>query len=489
MEIEIERTINIPLTRELLWFCTNTFSKKNPDLMDTYKVKEKQKKGEVIEQVIRGYTVDYKEQKIKIGRGLLPQLKEYLNSSNIEYKLVDRTFAPKIDSNIWFEFEDPSYTLTEYQEIGKRAFLRVGQGTISFDCGMGKTVLALNILAALKIKTIILLHTKALMKQWIKEIQENIQGKYTIGVIGDSTIKFGDITVALFQSLYSIPIPEVYDNFGLVIVDECHHIPAETFLGVLRKFNAKHFLGLSATLVRKDRKEFLIDFSIGKCLYQKRRVDSGMEQILNVRRMMYLPKKTKVLDKRTKMMREKKLNFTRKFNKKASPNWVDAIGGICLYRDRTIEILDDIKKELSQGRKCLILSDRVEHCKEIYSELQQCCKVKLAIGGEETDLEEYKNTPEALDAIVGTKIADEGLNVPYLDTLFLTCPVSLKDVYKQTNTTILDQRIGRVARIRPGKKQFQVYLYVDVFISFFQSTCSDIIHYLESTGFQVRNLN
>jgi len=479
------KNLELPLTREFLGFCTQNFSERNPAFDDPYRDKKIK-----IPEVIQGYSVNYHKQVIEIKRGLKTDVIRYLYNKKYKYTLIDETCDKK--AKFFFQFANPEHKLRDYQELGKKIFMKTGSGIISFDCGMGKTILALNIAGTIQSKVIILVHTNVLLVQWLKEIQENIRGEYTVGVIGGGTIRFGDITVALFQAFNSlVGYDKIFQDYGMVVVDECHHIPAETFYNIITKFNAKHFLGLSATLKRKDRKEFLTKFAIGHCLYQKKRKDTGLEQILNVRRLTYLPATTKVLDKKTGLLKTKKLNLTRwiRGSKKKVANWVDCVGGVCYHKPRTEDIIYDIKQALAQNKKILVLSDRVEHCKEIYSLLQPFCKVKLAIGGDSDNLESYKNNPELLDVLVGTKVADEGLDIPSLDTLFLTCPLSLKDAKREENTSMLDQRVGRVARPYASKTHIEVYLYVDMFIDFFNETCNSIINYLTNEGFKLNNLN
>lgn len=477
--------IGIPLTRQFLKFCTTEFSIINPK----YAVEQDPKKRQEMVEVFRGYDVDFKHQLIKIKRGLKPQVLHYFYKNNIPYEIEDVTV--KKNADITFEFENPTWKLLPYQQIALDIFLKRGFGVISFDCGMGKTVTALNIACHLKQTTIVLVHTNALLTQWVKQIQINVKGDYSIGLVGDGTYRLGDITVALFQSFRTLVDNEIFSSFGMVIVDECHHIPAETFYDVITKFRCKYILGLSATLKRKDKMEFLLEYSIGKCLYEKHREDTGLKEVLFIRRLLEIPKVTRVIDKKTNQISTKPFKLMRyiRGSKKKFPNWVDAIGAVCYLQSRTDQIIHDITAAIRQGRKCLVLSDRVEHCKQIYTILQPYCQVKLAIGGDSDNLDLYRTNPELLDVLVGTKIADEGLDIPALDTLFLTCPLSLKDIAGDENTSILDQRIGRIARVYSGKEEIHVYLYHDMMIEYFNSTCNEITQYLQRKKYLIKNLN
>ena len=112
-----------------------------------------------------------------------------------------------------------------------------GGGILSLKCGGGKTILALYILCQLKMKTIVIVHEDFLMTQWYDRIHEFIPGA-TIGKIQQNTIDTDgkDIVLAMVQSLSKKDYPEdTFDEFGLAIFDECHHLGAEVFSRSLMK--------------------------------------------------------------------------------------------------------------------------------------------------------------------------------------------------------------------------------------------------------------
>ena len=133
-----------------------------------------------------------------------------------------------------------------------KAAKEVGGGVISVPCGFGKTVLALYLVAALKVKTIVIVHKEFLMDQW-KERIEFFLPEARVGKIQGDVVKIEDkdIVIGMLQSISMKDYPDdVFSSFGFVIYDECHHLGAEVFSRSLIKVGCKYTLGLSATLAR-----------------------------------------------------------------------------------------------------------------------------------------------------------------------------------------------------------------------------------------------
>lgn len=465
--------IRIPLTRNLLQFCVQNFVVRNPELDDTYK----QKKG--IANNYKGFITDHLKNKILIYKGLKQKVLNYLETSNIEYNYIDNQTNNQINLN----FNEDRIKLYDYQEQGRSIFLSKERGIISLDCGMGKTILALNILAHLKQKTLIIVHTGKLQTQWFNEIKQNLVGSFSIGLIGNEHYSVGDITIAIVNSLFRLKKEhDLFRTFGFVVSDECHHIPADTFFDVITRFTSKYILGLSATPVRKDKKEFLLQYAIGNLLLKRRR-ENKLTRILYVEDCMDLPIKVTITDKNTGLPKTKQLKLYRRVQGKRMPNWVNTITAITQIKNRNTKILSRISKCANEGNKILVLSDRRNHCKVLFNYLNKKYNCQLLLGKTSNDYYENQEINSNTQIFIGTKVADEGLDIKTLDTLFLTCPLSIKDDI----TSLLDQRIGRILRQCTGKTKVQVYVYKDVFIDFFVATWYKIQRYLKSEGFIVRN--
>jgi superfamily II DNA or RNA helicase len=139
-------------------------------------------------------------------------------------------------------------------------------GILSLQTGGGKTVCALYIASQLKLPTLVLVHSGFLKDQWIERIQAFLP-KARIGTIqGDVfDVEDKDIVVGMLQTiaLKEHP-PNHFRRFGLIIVDECHHIASEGFSQAVPKLTSKYMLGLSATPERKDKLMHLIHWFLGR---------------------------------------------------------------------------------------------------------------------------------------------------------------------------------------------------------------------------------
>ena len=162
-------------------------------------------------------------------------------------------------------------TLRDYQMGVVNAYINKvqsngGGGLIEIGCGKGKTVCALNIISALKKKTLVIVHKEFLMNQWIERIQQYLPTA-KIGKIQGQIIDIEgkDIVLAMLQSLSMKDYPtSLFDSFGLTIIDEVHHISSEVFSCALFKLVTKYMLGLSATMNRKDGTTYVFKMFLGE---------------------------------------------------------------------------------------------------------------------------------------------------------------------------------------------------------------------------------
>ena len=151
--------------------------------------------------------------------------------------------------------------------------LEKGGGLLELHTGYGKTVCGLKIIAELGVKTIIIIHKEFLLRQWIERIEQFLPDA-KVGRIQGSKIDVEDkdIVIGMLQSLsmkdYDISL---FNQFGLTIVDECHHIGAEVFSRALFKIVTKYTLGLSATMKRKDGLTKVIKMFLGEVVVKKRK--------------------------------------------------------------------------------------------------------------------------------------------------------------------------------------------------------------------------
>ena len=354
------------------------------------------------------------------------------NEENVEVADKRRVMAP-----IDFQFKG---RLREYQETAVSEMIRHTHGTLSAPTGSGKTIMALSIIARHRQPSLIIVHTRELLNQWILAIERFLDiPREAVGILGGGKLKPGDmISVGLVQTLKN-KWPTIVEQVGHVIVDECHKCPARTFTDVITKFDAKYFLGLSATPWRRDRLTQSIYFHLGKQRYQISQEKLFEEGSLIKPRV--IPRETQ-FETLTDPGRYYSLMM-----KELSQN---------LERNRLI--CRDVSLDQNDGIK-LILSDRREHCHELAKILETDFKLtSIVITGStptkarEEIVSSLKETPSAI-LISTIALLSEGFDLPQLSTLFLTTPIRFSGR--------LMQCLGRVLRPSPGKKSAMVYDYVD----------------------------
>ena len=318
--------------------------------------------------------------------------------------------------------------------------VRMG-GIISLQCAGGKTVLALYIASALKKKTLVICHKEFLLNQWKERIGQFLPHA-KVGVIKAKKVitEDCDIVLASLQSLamktYS---PTLFQDIGLVVSDECHHLSAEVFCQALPKVTARVFLGLSATLDRKDGLRKVFEWYLGKPVFQnKKRTESQM-----------IVKMVPYYDSNPEYSKERLM-----WNGKR--NCSQMLSAVCNHAPRNEVILDELEAALKKepARRVLVLSDRRGHLKELERliHVRRLGTVGYYVGGMKE--QELKDS-ESKDIILATlAMSSEGMDIPALDTLVLASPVSA-----------IEQPIGRIQRQKPCERK-HIPLTIDIWDEF-----------------------
>jgi superfamily II DNA or RNA helicase len=326
-------------------------------------------------------------------------------------------------------------SLREEQVPIQKLFLdQKGGGIISLKCGGGKTVLALSIIATLQKKTIVMVHKDFLMTQWRDRIKQFLPTA-KIGKIQQDVVDVDgkDIVLAMVQSVSVKEYPkEVFDQFGLAVFDECHHLGAEVFFKSMRKVSSQYMLGLSATPKRKDGLQWVFESFIGPIVYMtKDVVTEGVE--------------VNVIDYHS----DDPTYCKECLNYMGKPVLPKMINNLCEYWERTQMILDLCKTNYEMGRKVIILSDRRNHLDVMLAWLlKENIPSGLYVGGMKPfDLHESQEK----DVILGTfSMAAEGMDIPKLNTIILASPKS--DVV---------QAVGRIMREKANVRKFHP-LIIDI---------------------------
>lgn len=315
------------------------------------------------------------------------------------------------------------------------------------------------------------MHTKELLQQWKKRIEDHCDlKKGDIGIIGDNKWKIGRyITLASQRTLVRRDLAEIRNAFGCVIVDECHHVPTSTFLSVVRQFSAPYVLGLTATPYRKDKLEPLMIAALGPVVQIKSQtgISNGVPADAPTVPICAHMRGTALA------IEQKGLDFFQ-------------IGEQLMRNpDRNLQIADDIATLLNAGQKCLVLSERVEHCHTLFGLIREKTKGIHGAVGEGTMTQGARKRlsqrirQERFQLLIATgKLIGEGFDWPEVSHLFLVFPFSWKGK--------LVQYVGRIQRASVGKTDAHIYDYVDFGIPMMRHMYFQRMRMYRSMGFEIR---
>jgi len=314
-----------------------------------------------------------------------------------------------------------------------------GGGIICAGCGVGKTVISLFIAAHIKVKTLVVVHKEFLMNQWIDRINEFLPGA-NIGTIQGtkSDVIDKDIVIGMLQSVSMHKYDNhIFDDFGLVIYDECHHLGARVFSKALLKTNFKYTLGLSATPTRKDGLTKVFLWYLGDIVYkQEKSEDSNIDvSIYN-----YINSDPTYC--------KEEVNFK---NQIMNPK---IINNIAKCKKRNDYIISLIPTLLSQNRTILILTERIAQVEYIYDKVNE---LELTTIGKYIGKLRQEVLDESLKCriIIGTyNMIEEGFDCKSLDTLIMATP-----------KVDIEQSIGRILRKQKEERTIKP-LVIDIYDKF-----------------------
>lgn len=382
------------------------------------------------------------ERYLILPRGCMDKIREICEKSNVKLIIKD-TRENESETNYQFKGK-----LNKKQEKAMNELLKYDTGILCAATGFGKTVISAQIISILKMNTLIIVNRNNLLEQWKEKLSYFLNiNKKEIGQIGASKEKLnGKLDVASFQSLYKREdLDEILNKYGLVIVDECHHVAAYSFEKVLKAVRSKYVYGLTATPTRKDGWHKIIYMQCGDI-----RVRVSNKEIKQNKKMEHI-----VIVKRTNYK-----YISTEENEKVKISEILNDMGYNIFRNSLI--VEDIKKCILEGRIPIVLTERVEHLKILKEKLEEL-KVPVVIykgNMGKKKAKEVKNILEEADInnkpriILATSSSiGEGFDDSRLDTLFLTMPVSWKGR--------IVQYVGRLHREHEGKEKVIVYDYLD----------------------------
>jgi len=381
---------------------------------------------------------DENQDTVFIPRGFRKSLVNLAHANGQKIKFWDQTL--RFDRNTEMRFGD-AITLKKYQVRALSSLALNREGVIVAPCGGGKTITGIAAICTLGQPTIVLVHTTELMQQWQDELAKNAIIPGGVGQWGAGVKNRGFVTIAMIQTLIKMPpheIKELLDNFGYVLLDEAHHCPADTFMAIMNLSKASYRHGLTATPERKDGLYFLAEDTLGPMLAE-------------------------VTDKELEAEGRSQPCFVRPYHTTfytthTADEWTKLIAALVADGDRNRLIVRNIVQCWNEGHFPLVLSDRVGHCKMLCEALKaQGMNAQLMTGDVPKNIRRQiaeRSRDGIVDCIVATKVADEGLDIPNLSAIHLTCPTG--------NEPKTKQRIGRIRRPLEGKGISVVYDYVDM---------------------------
>ena len=339
-------------------------------------------------------------------------------------------------------------SLRDYQVEQVDAFLNACDdptkmgGIVSIGCGGGKTVIAINIACRLKLKTLFISHKDFLNVQFAERVKM-FSPDSSIGIIKQNKIDIEnkDFVVGSLQSIAMRDYgPDIFKDFGLVIIDEVHHCSAEVFSNALIKTCSPFVLGLSATLNRKDGLRKVFEWFIGKPVIKLS--NNTDDNDIDVKYYHFTSNNTEY--NRIETM----------FNGKISA--VKMLGNVVSYKPRIQFIVEAIKENMTKERQLLVLSERKALLNEIYKMLDNDDDFDYTIGYYIGGMSQTKLNESAKANIIlaTTHMSSEGLDIPTLNSLILVSPMS-----------DIEQSVGRILRSKVSDRIIKP-LIIDIVDSF-----------------------
>ena len=420
-----------------------------------------------------------------LPRGCEPELRHMFSEINVKTNWVDkRNQGRNIDVNF-------VGILRGDQPVAVTELLKHDTGVLCGTTAFGKTVAALKLIAERKVNTLILVNKISLIEQWKNKIEEflviheklsvvepnkknrNKKNRGVVGQMGGGKHSLnGIIDIAVMQSLNRLgEVQDCVKEYGMVIVDECHHVPAFSFEMILRSINAKYVCGLTATPTRKDGHQPIIFMHCGAIRF---RDDAKRQAEKRPFEHYIVPRFTSFRIHKLMEQEEKEWTIQELYTE------------IVTNEIRNQQIVKDVIACHQQGKNCIVLTERVEHVKILAGMLSGKIPDIISVTGgmgakstRETIGKIAAAPPEKPLTILATgRFIGEGFDEPRLDTLFLAMPISWKGT--------LQQYAGRLHRLSEGKMEALVYDYIDIHVRMFERMYNRRLSGYAAIGYKVK---
>jgi superfamily II DNA or RNA helicase len=377
-----------------------------------------------------------------LPRGCMDELVTLFESLQIKTSLTDERYAG-IRLDVQFQG-----ALRGEQQQAADSLLQHETGVLAASTAFGKTVVAAYLIAQRQVNTLVVVHRRQLLDQWVQALSQflGISPK-DIGQFGGGKHKPNrNLDVAMIQSLSQKGVvSDIVGNYGYLIVDECHHISAVSFEQVVRQSKAKYVTGLSATVTRKDGHQPIIFMQCGPVRYRVNDRDQADKR----------PFDHKVIVRPTKFQLPPHLQNI------AAQSIQEVYSSLEKDDDRNRMIVDDVVAAMQENRFPVLLTERREHLETLAELLaKRVAHVFVMKGGMGkkqrkliTDQIANLSADQSRVILATGRYLGEGFDDERLDTLFLALPISWRGT--------LTQYAGRLHRLNATKQEVIIYDYVD----------------------------
>ncbi|MHB8837790.1 MAG: TOTE conflict system archaeo-eukaryotic primase domain-containing protein [Gemmatimonadaceae bacterium] len=378
---------------------------------------------------------------IALPRGCFDETLALLRSYQVEARIEDRR---EVGESLSVRFLG---TLREEQAFAFDALSAHDFGVLAASPAFGKTVVAAALIAKRACSTLVLVHRRELLTQWVERLREFLSVEPgDLGTIAGGRKKpTRRIDVAVIQSLVRKgEVSDLLAGYGQLIVDECHHVSAASFELVARRSKAKYVVGLSATVARRDGHQPIIFMQCGPVRHRVNPKEDALRRGIAHRVVLRETAVPLDADECTGRVSVPKI-----------------CARLALDAERNAMIVKDVAAAFAEGRTPLVLTERRDHLEILRHAFEQFTQHVVVLRGgmkpaaRRAASDQLRASDTAPRIILATgRYLGEGFDDPRLDTLFIALPIAWKGT--------LQQYVGRLHRDHDGKSEVVVYDYADM---------------------------
>ncbi len=371
---------------------------------------------------------------IGLPRGCFDALMDMLKENGVKAEIQDERISGS------FLSVDFTGTLKADQKEAVEVMLKHETGVLHAPTAFGKTVLAAAIIANRKISTLVLVHRTDLLLQWKERLRSFLTiTENSLGFLGGTKKNLtGVLDIAVMQSLSRLDeLLPILNNYGQIIIDECHHVSAFSFESIVRKSKARYVIGLTATPIRRDGHHPIIFMQCGPMRH------SVAKDVKDSQKMEILPKFLP-------------------YNGTLEQASIQEVFRVLTSDEiRNKRIIADTLTAYQEGRKVLVLTERTEHLALLKAELGESIENCFILHGRlnRSQRNDVYDKLNALDdsapriLLATGRLIGEGFDHPVLDTLVLAMPMAWRGT--------LEQYAGRLHRNHADKKIIRIFDYIE----------------------------